>query len=429
MRRTKRTIGPRNRRLRASAGRALRPAANEQGYVLLWAIFGFVLVGGLLAATLSTAASERRAAGANAQWKASFYAAEAGLREVLGFANDTLVGGLDPGQSMELAWRPVTTSADYRAVIYRVDGGAGQKLYLLNVTGRSGGAFTGYSAQNLMFTIDAGPPAAAIVANGPLVISGDPELTGACADVTANGSISIGGTLTTEGRVSSAGYVDVSGGAIVNWEGMTVTPEENADPVSIPAMAAADFCADADVTLRNGYVIDAAGDSVTAESSTAWKWDDNKDLYEPDKDELTAGTVCAFGNLKVSEDLGTPASPLSLSLITSGSLDMHGKVFMVADDPSGLVVLTEGDMKLHAYPEVGGTNFAGFIYAGSQCEIDNDSVVQGQLVCRDDPDPAGAQNLLDVSDLSGDLVLTGSCVVGGGGNAVPIVSRAWSPVF
>ena len=46
-----------NMTLRACVARAFRPAANEQGYVLLWAIFGFVLVGGLLAATLSTAAS------------------------------------------------------------------------------------------------------------------------------------------------------------------------------------------------------------------------------------------------------------------------------------------------------------------------------------------------------------------------------------
>jgi len=254
--------------LRACVARAFRPAANEQGYVLLWAIFGFVLVGGLLAATLSTAASERRAAGANAKWKASFYAAEAGLREVLGFANDTLVGGLEPGQSMELPWRPVTASADYRTVIHRVDGGAGQKLYLLNVTGRSGGAFTGYSAQNLIFTIDAGPPAAAVFVNGPLVISGNPELAGTCADVGANGSISLSGTLTTEGRVFSGELVDVSGGAIVNWDGMTVTPEENADPVHIPPMKAEDHCGDADVVLRNGYVIDpAAGDSVTAASS------------------------------------------------------------------------------------------------------------------------------------------------------------------
>lgn len=48
---------------------------------------------------------------------------------------------------------------------------------------------------------------------------------------------------------------------------MTVKPEDNADPVNIPPMRAEDHCENADYVLRNGYVIDAAGDSVSGETS------------------------------------------------------------------------------------------------------------------------------------------------------------------
>jgi len=397
--------------------------------VLLWAIFGFVLVGGLLAASLNTASSQRRAAGASAKSKLSFYAAEAGLRQVLALASDTLVGDLEPGDSLVLAWTPVTASADYRATIHRVDGGTGQKLYLLNAIGRSGGAFAGYSAQNLMFTLDAGPPAAAIVSNGPLEISGNPRISGECADVAANGPLRVGGTLITAGAVSSTEAVEVVG-AIVDWEGQTVTAEENADPVFVPPFAADDHCEDADVVLRDGWVIDpAASDSVTAESSAIWSWNVGDDAYTLSGELAPPGTVCAYGSLTVSGDPGTALSPLSLSLISTGFVDLRGNPFIVPDLPSGLLILGEGDVRLNGEAGAGSANYAGLVYGGSQCDVSGTPTIQGQVLCRNGPEPTGVASLVAESKLNGDLAVTSACTVGGGASAVPIRGRAWSPVF
>ena len=60
-----------------------RRGRDEGGYVLIWALFAFVLLGGLAAAALKTTGAERRISKASSEWNVSFYAAEVGLQQAL----------------------------------------------------------------------------------------------------------------------------------------------------------------------------------------------------------------------------------------------------------------------------------------------------------------------------------------------------------
>ena len=59
--------------------RPLGSGSDERGYVLIWALFAFVILGGLATISLKTSGSERRLSKAASGWNQSFYAAEAGL--------------------------------------------------------------------------------------------------------------------------------------------------------------------------------------------------------------------------------------------------------------------------------------------------------------------------------------------------------------
>lgn len=416
----------------AKVGRRGGPVAgrlrDEGGYVLLWAIFGFLLVAGLLAASLTSSSSQRRAVNSNARWKASFYAAEAGLREVLASTTDSVVDGMDPGDSITVPWTPVGTSTSYRAVIHRIDDDSGQQLYLLNAVGRAQGAYAGRSAQNLMFTF-AIASTKAIAFGGSLEISGNPTISGSCPDVAANSLLIVGGTMTTDGGVSSADTVEV-GGAIVDSLGNPVTPQSNGDPVNIPAMDPADYCGSPDYWLRDGWVVDvAASDSTLADGSGIWDWNSGDDVYTLSGDSATPGTVCSEGSISVSGNPGTSASPLSLSLIADGFIEISGNPFLVADHPENILLLATGDLKLNGNAEVGADNLSGTIYGGAQCELSGTPVLFGQLLCMDNPDPPGSKNMVDDNKINGDITLVSDCVGSAAGAAVAISGRAWSQVY
>ena len=142
---------------------------GEHGYVLIWALFAFVILGGLATISLKTSGSERRLSKAASGWNQSFYAAEAGLEAALQVTSDSVLNALTPGDSLDLGWRSLGGQIDYHAVFRRIDNG-GLDLFLLRSTGRNGGLFGGQTSVNLAFTT-ASDPAGGIIVDTNLTIS------------------------------------------------------------------------------------------------------------------------------------------------------------------------------------------------------------------------------------------------------------------
>ena len=142
----------------------------RQGFVLPAVLFTLVIISAIALGALLTSSDERdTASGFRASGRA-MYAAEAGLNEVLGTWDDSLVNGLAPGDSVVLGPNNLLDGSSYTLRIHRRDNG-GQKLYAMTVDATApqslgGGAIdlivTGGSGGGL-FTLGACCDAAATV--------------------------------------------------------------------------------------------------------------------------------------------------------------------------------------------------------------------------------------------------------------------------
>ena len=121
---------------------------GQEGFVLPAAIFALLIMSIVAITALVTTDNERVASRAVRESGAALYAAEAGVNEVWATWPDSLVAGLQPGDSLDLGWPTLDNGASYRAVIRRVDNG-GQKVYALLVEGRGAGPLGGQSVVSL----------------------------------------------------------------------------------------------------------------------------------------------------------------------------------------------------------------------------------------------------------------------------------------
>jgi len=438
-----------------------RADRSDAGYVLIWALFAFVVLSGIATAALKVTGAERRLAKASAGYNSTFYAAEAGLHAALQVMPDSILTVLIPGDSVEVGWRSLGGAAEYRAVFHRIDEG-GHDLYLLRSTGRHQGLFGGTTTVSLTFTL-AEEINGGVLSNRELTVSGVLTVGGECK-VHANDWIYITGTLHSNGEVSSGGRVDGGVGGLTKQElydlgllgssNRTLTDAAPgaplaADPVAVdlsggvdmvpevspydqledvPLASPAELCEAADFNVRNGWVVsETRGDSAQVGVGAAAPWGEP----QPREYELTgdaeSGTYCIDGSLTVGGAVGLPTAPLESSFIADGYIDVTGTPFLSASHPEGVLLAAMGDVRLSGVKDGLAPNYSGNIFARSQCAVMGSVRLAGSLVCRGDSDPPGVQSIANGIEIVGDLDLIAQC--GGGGvsaAARPLERRAWA---
>lgn len=256
----------------------------------------------------------------------------------------------------------------------------------------------------------------AIVINGVGNVSGNPYLLGACGGMHANGNLSLGGTTTSSGPVSSSG--SVLGGKKITPAagGAEYDPKSGAPSIAVPIVTAASHCASGVLTLSASGVATFGGSSYTATSSYRYGWIRTSTSpvmwsFDPVATSTPAhmpgATVCVTGNVLISGDVGTAATPYAMSIFATGSIDISGNPFLKPAKP-GWLVMAEGDVSLSGNSSVTPA-FAGMVYARSQCKISGDPRFSGQVMCRNEADGAGDKNLTDENLISGSPTITNSC--------------------
>jgi hypothetical protein len=433
---------------------------DQRGYVLLWALFAFVLLVSLATAALKASGTERRLAKAATEWNASFYAAESGLQRAMLLAADSLVGGLIPGDSVVLDWSPAGGLTEYRAVIHRIDNGP-HELFLLRSTGRRPGLFGGQTSLNLTFTtLEKGTTG--VKADGGLEIAGDMNVTGACR-VHANDWLYVSGSLVTNGEVTSSGSVEgnvktySSGDDATNLSTQPIdsdltalqggtgytTPDATGsvqsytdpEPIDQPTLTFGEACAGADYLVKDGFVTDvSSGQSAKVGVAPAGEWAQTATReYVLDGSKaivLQTGTFCVDGSvtLKLSgterDELGS--APINMSVVADGFIDAVGNPVMQASSPDGMLFLANGDVRLAGEAALSGTpaNYVGAIFSGSQCSMVGNPMLDGSLSCAGGLDPTGVQNLVDRNTITGNLTFSTFC----GTSSIParaLPQRAW----
>ena len=254
-------------------------------------------------------------------------------------------------------------------------------------------------------------PMPAMAVDGSLSISGNPTLIGECGGAHANVNLTMSGTITSSGTISAVG---VATGFAVNQSGSPVTPMSNQEPIEIPALAPNDYCPGADFDLigSTGYLYRRSdGQSFNANSvaRNGFKRSSiSPVVWDASGGSIVAGTYCVTGNVVVSGNPGSETSPLALTLLVTGSVAISGNPFIVPA-LDGISIIATGDVSIAGNPSSSNENYEGSIYAGAQCKISGNPRIDGQVMCKNGAQPAGANEYASLNEVSGNPEISYSC--------------------
>lgn len=71
--------------------------------------------------------------------------------------------------------------------------------------------------------------------------------------------------------------------------------------------------------------------------------------------------------------------------------------------------LSGADVEINGNPSAGALSYEGLIYATSQCKVNGNPVVHGQIVCKNKVNPAGTVQLALENQISGNPKITYNC--------------------
>jgi hypothetical protein len=255
-------------------------------------------------------------------------------------------------------------------------------------------------------------PFPAVAADGNVNFSGSPEILGVCGGAHANGNISGSGHPVVQTQATATGTAT---GDFDHPDGSDAPKLGGQPEVPIPTLVPLDHCVGADYRLRaDGFVVPAATgipENATGTEKYGWKRSGGPPEVKWDMDGGggTPGTFCVEGNAYISGNNGSAGTPLKVSVIATGSIEVSGNPFLAADHDDGIMFLAGGDLSISGNPGVGGPNFQGLMYAGAQCKMSGNPDLFGQLMCNNGAQPAGSVNITSTHDMSGNFTLTFDC--------------------
>ena len=256
----------------------------------------------------------------------------------------------------------------------------------------------------------------AMASNGNLTLNGNPEILGACGGVHANQVVVVSGVPTVSTQVTASDTVEVSGQ--INQEGGgTSTPLSHQPPMEMASLDPMDYCDTSDFILRaNGFFVTVGPprDSVDANSNPVNGW--TRGSSDPVEWNLSgnstaSGSYCIEGNAVISGNPSGPGeTPIALSLFADGSVQYSGNPKITAAHPSGALIIANGDVGVSGNPTTGSAdNYNGLIYAQSQCQLNGNPTIAGQILCYDDPNPAGSSEFVSENGISGNPTIRYEC--------------------
>ena len=255
----------------------------------------------------------------------------------------------------------------------------------------------------------------AMASDGDLMINGNPEILGPCGGAHANKVVIVSGTPTVQTQISASDSVEVSG-HINQAGGGESTPLNHQPPVEIPDLDAMDYCGTSDFILRaNGYLVTVGPprDSTDARSDPVNGWkrgSDNPVEWNLSGNSTAGGSYCIEGNVVISGNPEGPGgSPLPLSLFADGSVQYSGNPTITAAHPSGALIIANGDVAISGNPSAGEENYNGLIYSLSQCQLNGNPAIGGQILCNDDPNPPNSLEFVSENGISGNPTIRYNC--------------------
>jgi hypothetical protein len=248
----------------------------------------------------------------------------------------------------------------------------------------------GYAAGGTSTTLEAsvgpGPPMA-ILSGGDLTLNGSVAVSGTVGSIHANGDLTIsGGGINIEGDATASGtYTEQGSPTVTGQTGGGMASQSTPAPGAVDYRTIADFILQSDgrMTDQGGAVICDASGVPTACQTAGYQW-----VYGGAAGWTMssigangdARTWCAETDAAISGNVGTVANPLTISIISEGSITVGGNGKYQANQP-GLLFVTDEDLLILAGADQVGTE--AYVLVREQLSMAATATLLGQVLVQD----------------------------------------------
>ncbi|MDH4064427.1 MAG: hypothetical protein OEW19_08500, partial [Acidobacteriota bacterium] len=235
----------------------------------------------------------------------------------------------------------------------------------------------------------------ALLVGGDVAIANVVQVTGPRGSVHANGDLTISGTSVTIAQSATAtGTIS----ADTAWHPGGL---ESGDMprIPVPDIHAADYFADADYVLQaDGRITNPPVTTVYCDASATA--DACRDITPPggtapfgwvfdaasgwnlSQDSANSATYYARTNVRITASPGTPVSPVLLTIIAEGDIEITGNPNLRPEPASELQFVTDRDLRISGSPGVPLT-LEGRFLVREQIDLSGEATLVGQVIVQD----------------------------------------------
>lgn len=253
----------------------------------------------------------------------------------------------------------------------------------------------------------------AILTNTNLTISGNPTVNGSEGSVHSNGNLHISGSAVniSENATGSGTYTTTASPTVGGQTG------GGFPPLPIPTVNAADYRADADFVLKaDGTIRNAADETIiycTGNACAAtYGWTPSAagagllgltewDIAPANIGGAQDGTYYVEGHARMSGSPGTSTTPLQMTIIAEGNINITGNPNLRRDQPE-LMFVTNMDLRI-AGSLSQPIAFEGQMLVREQLDLAGNPTLSGQILVQSVP---SVSTLVTTNTISGNPSIT-----------------------
>jgi len=241
----------------------------------------------------------------------------------------------------------------------------------------------------------------ALLVDGDLDIQGNLSILGLEGNVHANGDMIVtGASASVSGDATSSGELEANDNFIDNVGG---TAGGNAANINVPEINASDYFGHADFVLHDDGTITNPDGSACAPCPDGWEWVAASGVWTSDND-ISAATYYAETSVVVNGNPGSKATPLAVSIISEGSVEVTGTPKFRPENAEMYQFITDGDLIISGNAGLDdATSVEGQILVREQLKISGNPQFQGRIIVANEP--SVFDDVL-LNEISGNAVLT-----------------------
>ncbi len=246
----------------------------------------------------------------------------------------------------------------------------------------------------------------AIIVDGNLIISGNPTIDGDNGSVHANGNLDMTGSTTVSRDATASGTFYKNTGSIVGG-----SSGGNRPSITVPTITASNYQQYATHILKtNGTVVNVATGLTV--NNTGWQLSGGN-TWQISGNSAMSGTFYVEGgnDAKVSGNPGSANSPLQLSIISTGSIEVSGNPYLRPHSSTpNLQFVAQKDLKLAGNVDVDVITVEGQSLVGEQLMVSGNPDIRGQIIVKNATSTA---TLVENNSISGNPTITYNGSFGG----------------